>query len=478
MSAPSLETDYLVVGAGGAGLAFVDTLLDTSDADVVLVDRNDRPGGHWTAAYPFVRLHQPSAWYGVASRALDDATTDANDDRGATGAEVLAYFDRVLRERLLASGRVRWLPAHAYARDHARGADGAHVVTSRATGAATAVTVRRKLVDATHARTEVPSTHPPRYAVAPGVACVPPNRLPDLDRSYARYTVVGAGKTGMDTVHWLLARGVDPGRVRWIVPRDPWLQDRANMRPGVDHFARSMGSVVGQLAAMGEATSVPDLFARLEARGLLLRLDPSVEPTAYRCAIVSQSELAQLRRVTDVVRLGRVRALEPTRGVLERGAVPADGDTLYVDCSASALQPPPALPVFDGDVVNLLMVSWCQPLFSAALIACVEARVADEGEKRALCTPVPTPVRPADWLAMWATTLANAARWERHPEVSAWLRRCRLTTVSVLLGGARPDDSPPFAPLRDRRAHAAAAAANLPALLADARARGAAQEAT
>ena len=65
-----LETDYLVVGAGASGMAFVDSLLTHSDAEVVLVDRRHRPGGHWLDAYPFVRLHQPSAYYGVNSRVL------------------------------------------------------------------------------------------------------------------------------------------------------------------------------------------------------------------------------------------------------------------------------------------------------------------------------------------------------------------------------------------------------------------------
>ena len=60
-----LETDYLVVGAGASGMAFVDSLLTNSDAEVVLVDRRHRAGGHWLDAYPFVRLHQPSAYYGV-----------------------------------------------------------------------------------------------------------------------------------------------------------------------------------------------------------------------------------------------------------------------------------------------------------------------------------------------------------------------------------------------------------------------------
>jgi cation diffusion facilitator CzcD-associated flavoprotein CzcO len=54
----SIEADYLVIGAGAMGMAFVDTLIAETDATVVLVDRNDQPGGHWVSAYPFVRLHQ------------------------------------------------------------------------------------------------------------------------------------------------------------------------------------------------------------------------------------------------------------------------------------------------------------------------------------------------------------------------------------------------------------------------------------
>jgi cation diffusion facilitator CzcD-associated flavoprotein CzcO len=53
-----LETDYLVVGAGAAGMAFSDTLLAHSTATVTVVDRRHAPGGHWLDAYPFVRLHQ------------------------------------------------------------------------------------------------------------------------------------------------------------------------------------------------------------------------------------------------------------------------------------------------------------------------------------------------------------------------------------------------------------------------------------
>ena len=110
-----VETDYLVVGAGATGMAFVDTLVAESDVDVVMVDRRHRPGGHWLDAYPFVRLHQPSAYYGVNSRALgndrvDDSGPNAGFYERSTAAEICDYYNRVLQEHLLPSGRVRFLP--------------------------------------------------------------------------------------------------------------------------------------------------------------------------------------------------------------------------------------------------------------------------------------------------------------------------------------------------------------------------------
>ena len=72
-----IDTDYLI-GAGAMGMAFADTILnETTEATVTLVDQHSRPGGHWNDAYPFVRLHQPSAFYGVNSRPLGEDQKDA-----------------------------------------------------------------------------------------------------------------------------------------------------------------------------------------------------------------------------------------------------------------------------------------------------------------------------------------------------------------------------------------------------------------
>ena len=119
----TIEADYLVVGAGAMGLAFVDTLVaETDDTVVVVVSRNDQPGGHWTVAYPFVRLHQPSAYYGVNSRNLGSDTIDESGLNAgfyelAGGAEVCTYFDALMRQQLLPTGRVTYLPMSEYLGD-------------------------------------------------------------------------------------------------------------------------------------------------------------------------------------------------------------------------------------------------------------------------------------------------------------------------------------------------------------------------
>jgi hypothetical protein len=468
MDRTPLETDYLVIGTGATAMAFVDTLLDEQpDATVLMVDRLHRPGGHWNHAYPWVRVHQPSAWYGVASRELasgekDKVGLNAGLYSMASGAEVLAHFDQVMQQRFLPSGRVRWLPMT----DYQAGPDGTHRLASVVGGDVHTVQVRRKVVDGTHARTQVPATHPPHYTVAPGVDCIPINELATLSRPYAHYTVVGSGKTGIDACLWLLAHGAAPSRIRWLMPRDAWFLDRANLQPGLENFERNMGYSLDQFGSIVDAVTPTDLFVRLEAKGALLRLDPTVEPTAYRCCTVSRDELELLRRIADVVRLGRLQAIEPTRIVLDKGALPANPDTLYIDCSASAIQPLPGLPVFDGARINLFMLRFCQPLFSAALIAFVESHVEDDAARNALCAVVPSPEVPRDWMRMWAVSLANAARWRQHPELNAWLMKCRLNGQAVMARGLSPEDSTRMALLRQTGTKAGEAAARLPALLA------------
>src|SRR5215212_4080435 len=93
----TLEADYLVVGAGAAGMAFTDALIDHADVRVAMVDRRHSVGGHWLDAYPYVRLHQASAFYGVASTLLGGGRVqqrgpEAGLQERANVSEICAYF--------------------------------------------------------------------------------------------------------------------------------------------------------------------------------------------------------------------------------------------------------------------------------------------------------------------------------------------------------------------------------------------------
>lgn len=422
----TLSADYLVIGSGAMGMAFTDALVTETSATVLMIDRHHRPGGHWNDAYPYVRLHQPSAFYGVNSKPLGD---DVKDQTGwnaglyelASGAEVLAYFDHVMQRQFLPSGRVQYFPRCEWLGDGR--------FASIPSGRAYEVRAQ-KVVDATYMRVSVPSVRGPQYAIAPGVRCVALNELPRCERPAGGYTIVGAGKTGMDACLWLLANGVEPDEITWIMPRDSWILDRANIQPG-EFFGRSLLSGAKQMEAIAGAASVDDLFARTNASGLLLRLDERVRPTMYRCATVTEAEIAQLRRIRNVVRHGRVRRIEPSEIVLDRGAVPSNLGSLYVDCSADALEKRPVAPVFDGARITLQTVRACQQVFSAAFIGHVEAAYHDEAQKNALCTVVPHPNTDLDYLRVTLANALNDLRWSQDAALAAWIARARLNLFGV-----------------------------------------------
>ncbi|MEO0998968.1 MAG: NAD(P)-binding protein, partial [Pseudomonadota bacterium] len=99
-----MQTDYLIIGAGATGLAFADEMLTRSDAHMTIVERRHAPGGHWNDTYPFVRLHQPSVFYGVESTALSEPRIDSDGLNAgylslAEGSEVTAVIDWERRYR-------------------------------------------------------------------------------------------------------------------------------------------------------------------------------------------------------------------------------------------------------------------------------------------------------------------------------------------------------------------------------------------
>jgi hypothetical protein len=190
-----------------------------------------------------------------------------------------------------------------------------------------------------------------------------------------------------------------------------------------------------QLNAVLEAESLPDLFDRLEAKGCLQRIDPSVAPTMYRCAILSKAELEELRRIDDVVRMGHVTSIESGRVTLEAGMLEIDGSALYIDCSADGFARVAPTTVFTDSHIALQAVRTCQPTFSAAVIGHVEATYPDDGVKNAYCNPVPYPSDPIDWLRMMLAFNKNQLRWFADPDMMAWVDASRLNVLHHVSSG-------------------------------------------
>ena len=109
---------------------------------------------------------------------------------------------------------------------------------------------------------------------------------------------------------WLLARGVDPDAICWVRPRDPWMLNRAVIQPDPVIY---LGMVADMMRAAGAATSLDDLFLRLEDAGIMLRIDRSVTPTMAKAPTLGMWELELLRTIEHVVRRGHIDSVSRGR---------------------------------------------------------------------------------------------------------------------------------------------------------------------
>lgn len=454
-----LETDYLVVGAGAAGMAFTDALLAHSDASVTMVDRRHAPGGHWIDAYPYVRLHQPSAFYGVSSvplgrDALDVAGTNAGYYELADADEIRAYFAQVMHRHFLPSNRVRYFPSSEYL--------GEDRFVSRLAQKSWKVNVRRKVVDTTYLEGAIPATSAPPFEVADGVRCVPAGEIARITERPEHFVIIGAGKTALDACVWLLEQGVPASVIRWIKPREGWWLNRRFHQPHalLPDFIRGFAI---QLEAMAQANSVEDLFSRLEAEEFFLRVDPRVAPTMFRGAVISEAELALLRRIEDVVRLGHVRRIERNKIILDDGSVPTSEGTVHVHCAARGLPRPALRPIFEPGRVTVQPFLWSFACYQFAMLGAVEALVKSDEEKNRLCPPIAYWEANSDYLPAFLAALTNERTRAAYPALASWAKDTRLNPFG---GIALHRDAPNVIEALERiKRFGAAAAGNLVKLI-------------
>ncbi|AWW75827.1 hypothetical protein CD351_15460 [Erythrobacter sp. KY5] len=394
----SQATDYLIIGAGAVGLAFADTLIDEDpDCHITIIDKHVAPGGHWNDAYSFVTLHQPSATYGVNSMELCPDRVDTHGHNAgmyplAKHSEILAYYSKLMSERLIPSGRVAYHSLTEYIGKDASTHTARHILS----GEEIAFDVRRKLVDATWFKTSVPATHKPAFDIAEGTRFAIPGDLPglwkDTQNLPQHYVVIGGGKTAMDTAVWLLEAGVSPDRIDWVRPRDSWMFNRKLLQPAKHHIEDLIRFQVDLAECAASSETGDEMFAKLGERGTMLRIDPEVTPKMFHYAVISEAEIALLRQITNVHRGRHVTALEPQAMVLGDDRIELPEDTIFINCTATAVpfeQRDNQRPFFEGDLVTLQLAQTPFVPYSASLAAFLEANFETDEKRNALCPPAP-----------------------------------------------------------------------------------------
>jgi hypothetical protein len=367
-------------------------------------------------------------FYGVASTVLGNGTVqqsgpEAGLQERARQSEIQAYYHDILHRRFVGSGRVTFLGGSEYRADGA-----SHLVTSRVSGETVRIDVRRRVVDATYLSPTIPATTPPPFGVADDVHVVAINELVKLAAAPGSYVIVGSGKTATDGIVWLLGNGVSPDRIVWVRPREPWMLNRAVVQPDP---VVGLALAADTMASAADAESLDDMFLRLEAAGVMLRIDTSVMPTMAKTPTLGTWELDLLRSVENVVRLGHIKHVTRSEIVFDEGVMSLPPDSLVVHCAASGLQYPPLVPVWGPDKIRLQTIRAGFPCFCAALAGYVEATRDDDRERNRLCPPNTLPDNPSNWARMQVRGTVAARRYGAEPDIAAWANRCALNPVRI-----------------------------------------------
>ncbi len=372
--------------------------------------------------------HQASSFYGVASTVLGGGRVqhrgpETGLHERATVAEICAYYGRILSDRMLASGRVEFFPGSEYVGDGR--------VVSRVSGQRFEVAERCRIVDARYLAPDIPAETPPPFTVADGARVIPVNDLPTLEQAPTQWVVVGSGKTATDACIWLLARGVDPDRICWVRPREPWMLNRAVVQPDPAVF---IGMAADTLEAAAAATSLDDVFLRLEDAGVMLRIDRTMTPTMARAPTLATWELDQLRSIEHVVRLGHVRRVDPGLITLDEGSVGLEPDAVVVHCAASGLQNPPLVPVW-GRERSPCSRSGPGSRASAPRSSGTSRRRATTMRRRTGCARRPAYGNTlADWAAMNVRGTRASMSYSAEPDIKAWADGVALNPARVPTG--------------------------------------------
>ena len=140
-------------------------------------------------------------------------------------------------------------------------------------------------------------------------------------------------------------------------------------------------------------------------------------------------------------------------------------DTLYIDCTASAVARQPQVPVFAETTITPQIVRTCQPAFSAAMLGFIETLDLSVAEKNALSQPLGLPDRAEDYFSIVLTNMMNQYVWSRHPDIREWLMKSRLDGFTRMIADLSQSDPSAADIVGAFRANAPSAISNIQMLM-------------
>jgi len=313
-----LICDYLVVGAGAAPLAFIDTILtELPQSKVILIDKKAVPGGQWVDAYGYVHLHQPSLVYGLSSKQLEGnwlklmlSEFTLPWKHRASKKEILKYYGGFVNKKV-ESKQLEWYPNTTYDFEKKDNSvqDGIHYFNSADGSVSYEVKVNSKLVDGTQGECVIPHKSPLQFPVDGGVRVMTPNQIYDAVQEKGdkrsellknKFVVLGAGKTGMDAVVYLQRKmKVDPSNIAWVISKDVWMFNGGGSGNPFD-WPKYMAKFNNDKEKAALA---------LEEKGDFVRIDKTIIPTVFRFPVIQPDEFELLKNVKTIIRKGRVTAI-------------------------------------------------------------------------------------------------------------------------------------------------------------------------
>lgn len=246
------------------------------------------------------------------SRATGSSLCSRECCRGRTGQakkEIVKYYGNFVQEKVDAQ-QVEFYPNTIFDFEKSNDAEKTHHFSSVDGSVSYKVQVNEKLVDGTDGQCIIPHESPLQFPVDDKVRVMTPNQIYDafengdkaekksmLDK---KYVVLGAGKTGMDSIVYLQRQmKVDPSDIAWVISADVWMLNAAGG-----------GKPQDWPNALAEYNNDQDKAAlALEEKGLFSRIDKNIVPKRFRFPSIQPDDLKLLQKIKTVVRRGRATAI-------------------------------------------------------------------------------------------------------------------------------------------------------------------------